>query len=800
MSDEQDPPEFAYPEQPRIADPARNVWRAHANDPRQLVHRVHYELYGKVSADAPADDRPLPGFGFECGCCDPEHDINEAPFWQRVGDSFEVFTDWRMVLGVVGAGLLLAGLGAAAGAAGGAVAHGSGLSGGGGALAGGFVAGVVGALIGGVAGGAAGGDTGAGVGAAALGGFAALTGAIGGATGNAADGALAGAIAGAVVGVGAGMAGYSLAKQEATKALARIAPSWTYALNPKRTTANRAMANFRFTPIAEEEEREVEGELTQSFQTWTDVPVYQYHQYFDWNFYVKPYEGYLHTASWASVHAMPGTEGANAAPDVPEMECEWDTGAFSGPVGNASTRAHDPPGAAPESDGAMFRGVDLAWPMAGQPVWMAGRWVFDCGHGHPLRGADGRLLEEATPGHVQSQRMRLELHPVKAVASARHEGVRFTENQDFYAPGVRFMFFASRFGGYYGFERINQKDYEFIVDLPPPPDGASLRWTVEDHPSLPNCKVLVGSSQGSHGTEGVGQNTDVAGRGTRLLMRFDTAPYESVMRGKKAAIRPRVQPIPITGTAWVRDQVKVTIPLSEAAPDDDAYGVIIEFAWLDGRDLSAVRKVKRFTVTFHSVEKLDNYSHNIAGDIPISLEGSCEEWRVRYGVNGRWAQSPETELNAGGRLSLGDRQFTVYLNTDEQAPDQLTVCCHGTEHDEVEDIFREPQDRRAAKLDGVTLTHEDIFHCTDNDKRRQITRALYGIQWHSLANTSDPLGRVLEVKLAREVRPAQVHKNAIAVVEDHRLAETVEDRQRRVDYILHYDVEVAEQAVPGRRP
>jgi hypothetical protein len=59
---------------------------------------------------------------------------------------------------------------------------------------------------------------------------------------------------------------------------------------------------------------------------------------------------------------------------------------------------------------------------------------------------------------------------------------------------------------------------------------------------------------------------------------------------------------------------------------------------------------------------------------------------------------------------------------------------------------------------------------------------------------------VLEAKLAREVRPAQEHKNAIAVVEDHRLAETVVDRQRRVDYILHYDVEVAEQAVPGRRP
>jgi hypothetical protein len=798
MTEEHDPPEFAYPTQPRIADPALNVWRAHANDPKRLIHRVNYELYGKPAPGAAPDDRPLPGFGFECGCCDPDHDINEAPLSQRIADSFEVFTDWRMVLGVVGVGLLAAGLGAAAGAGGGAVAEAAGVDGFAGAGAGGFVMGVVGALLGGAIG-SAGGDTGALAGLAGLGIFSAVTGAIGGATGNPASGALAGAIAGGIIGIGGGMAGYSILKQEATKALARIVPSWTSALNPKRTTENRAMANFRFTPLADEVEREVEGELTQSFQTWTDVPVYQYHQYFDWNFYVKPYEGYQHTASWASVHARPGTEGATAVPDVPEMECEWDTGAFSGPIGNTSTRAHDPPGAGPESNAAMFRDADLAWPMAGQPVWMAGRWVFDCGHGHPLRGADGRLLAESTPGHVQSQRMRLELHPVKAVASARFEAVRFTENQDFYVPGVRFMFFASRFGGYHQFNGIHQKDYEFIVDLPTHPDAAVMRWDVEDHPSLPDCKILVGTSSTSHRTLAPGQNTPVAGRSTRLLMRFDTAPYEATMRGKKAAIRPRVRPIPITGTTWVNNQVKVTIPLSEATAEDDAYGVIVEFGWLDDRDLNLAKSVKRFTVTFCSVEKLDNYSHNIAGGIPLSLEGSCEEWRVRFGVNGRWAQSPETELNAGGRLSLGDKQFTVHLRADPEAPDQLSVCCHGTEHDEVEDIFRETPDRRSAKVDDVTLTHEDIFHCTDNDQRRQITRALYGIQWHSLANTSDPLGRVYEPLLAREVRAGEIHKPAVAVVEDHRLAETVEDTQGRMDYTLHYSIEVAEQAIPGRR-
>ena len=557
-------------------------------------------------------------------------------------------------------------------------------------------------MIGGVAGGATGGDTGAASGAAALRDFAADG------RDRRGDGQRRGQRALARTIAGAGRQRVMGAGWRATRWRSGRPPRRSRAsrreldvLNPEAHHGGLSRDGELASPIAEEGDAGG-GRLTQSFQTWTDVPVYQYHQYFDWNFYVKPYEGYLHTASWASVHAIPGTEGANAAPDVPEMECRWDTGAFSGPVGNASTRPR-PPGAAPESDGAMFRG----W------IWR-GRWRGSrCG----WRGAGCSTAATATRcaaptggswrrrrRGVQSQRMRLELHPVKAVASARHEGVRFTENQDFYAPGVRLHVLRQPLRGLL---RLRADQPEGLRVHRRPAAAARRRVAAVDGrgpPSLPNRKVLVGSSQGSHGTEGVGQNTDVAGRGTRLLMRFDTAPYESVMRGKKAAIRPRVQPIPITGTAWVRDQVKVTIPLSEAAPDDDAYGVIIEFAWLDGRDLSAVRKVKRFTVTFHSVEKLDNYSHNIAGDIPISLEGSCEEWRVRYGSTAA-GPSRRDRAQRRGRLSLGDRQFTVYLNTDEQAPDQLTVCCHGTEHDEVEDIFRRAAGPPRRQARRVTLTH-----------------------------------------------------------------------------------------------
>src|SRR5882672_10449874 len=35
-------------------------------------------------------------------------------------------------------------------------------------------------------------------------------------------------------------------------------------------------------------EREVEGTLVRSFQTWTDVPLLQWHRWYDWNFHVSP--------------------------------------------------------------------------------------------------------------------------------------------------------------------------------------------------------------------------------------------------------------------------------------------------------------------------------------------------------------------------------------------------------------------------------------------------------------------------------------------------------------------------------
>ena len=137
------------------------------------------------------------------------------------------------------------------------------------------------------------------------------------------------------------------------------------------------------------------------------------------------------------------------------MECEWDCGAF-GDYDYSSAHGKQ---ASPGQPGPMFE-KDWAWPMAGQNVWIAGRWIYDCGH------ASSDEKTGSNPGL-----MRSELHPCKAVATARWEAVKFDQN-DYHAPAIQFMFFACTQGGYKDFPTIADHDYEFIVDLPEAPHEA----------------------------------------------------------------------------------------------------------------------------------------------------------------------------------------------------------------------------------------------------------------------------------------------------------------------------------------
>ena len=224
---------------------------------------------------------------------------------------------------------------------------------------------------------------------------------------------------------------------------------------------------------AQDRVEEIEGELERSFQTWTDYPPFQWHRWYDWNFHIAPDRDYAFLRGRGNHDG--GSEGARNSRPVSSslsMECEWDVGAF---------------GSAP---GIMFEHGGPPWPMSGQRVWLAGRWIYDCGHS----------TNDAEPEGPNQGLMRSELHPCKALAYAWWEAERFEQNGDAFVPAIKFLFFMSRLGGYFNFPAINDgdangNDYQFIVDLPEMECLSSLmrsatprtfsitRWSCDRHSS-----------------------------------------------------------------------------------------------------------------------------------------------------------------------------------------------------------------------------------------------------------------------------------------------------------------------------
>lgn len=148
-----------------------------------------------------------------------------------------------------------------------------------------------------------------------------------------------------------------------------------------------------------------EGLVTFSKVTHEDNPAN--HTSHDWNFDVQldPASQFLHST------ANPIENGGR------QMEMEWETRFFP----------------------AQF------WPIAGDRVWMMGRWIFDCGH----------------PPY------RTELHPVKAVAFTRLEPTLFA-GQSMPALTNRVFVYLNGQGGYYR-APVATRNYEFDVPLPAKP-------------------------------------------------------------------------------------------------------------------------------------------------------------------------------------------------------------------------------------------------------------------------------------------------------------------------------------------
>jgi hypothetical protein len=469
---------------------------------------------------------------------------------------------------------------------------------------------------------------------------------------------------------------------------------------------------------------ELDGILIRSHQRIDSVPFWQWHRWYDWHFAVCPSPIFSELVGFGNTHrdddnklgepqgstltnyhkeGLPvnATVSANAIAD-----CEWDIGAIglrSGPV------KRDPSGKVVPSEvfPSFFDELqprkphDWCWPMTGMFFWAIGRSVYDCSHATANNARRTKKADRKPQGSAFSEDERVkrgvhlnQLHPLKAIATARWEAFKFDENPR-HVPAIQFMFYGNTHlssAGFFGkdqphssgFPPLGDQDYEFIVDLP-----TAVVTRKEEYPIGHTPEFAV--------------NTLVLG--PRLLINANFAPFADGVAGNSAggvmedgADREQVEVLAATAPKPTVEifgqkpnqppqQALVKIPLKgKLSEATNTYGVLLSMGWFDP-DATQVSNVKKVTVKLISVQP--------AGDSHDDLtEG---EWNLNIGVNGRWfqfrfvvndrslihlgAQSDKNEARAGP-----PPEVEMFLARE----DLVMVSVHGMEEDAFDDFFRKP--------------------------------------------------------------------------------------------------------------
>lgn len=411
-----------------------------------------------------------------------------------------------------------------------------------------------------------------------------------------------------------------------------------------------------------EEEREVEGVLTASYQACNDVPHTQWTRYARWHFHVRPLPGYrkvigrgnirisqeeefidppgsqLGTDRYKPVLDIYGQHARQDDSDLGAIECLFDVGAVSLPPADGG------------SHGVMFDPRWPYWPMTGDHFWAAGRWAYDCARaGKPLGRDDDP--DELHPTQI---------HPCKAIAFSRYEGFKFPENQGG-VRAVRFFFMATSEGGYINFRASTDRDgkthqapitlrdrpYEFIVDLP---ERAPIR---SPHPIGATTRFM--------------RNTIVVR--PRLLMQIRMAPFTGGDKQTPAwtpglhfhdSILPKVVLLPPDKPGEASKQARVIIPLDKlpaGRPDAaEVYAFDLALGWHDP-DGSEAELLQPVTVTFESLTFAEDHA-------PVRLK-TC--------INGRWKITVRSDVDEKERVPI-NQQEQFHLPNDAR----LAISVHGT--------------------------------------------------------------------------------------------------------------------------
>ena len=357
----------------------------------------------------------------------------------------------------------------------------------------------------------------------------------------------------------------------------------------------------------QETEVEVEGFLRRSYLTRHHRPYTQWSRYYHWSFQVDPAPGFRHLVGLGDIPSKSESDAENdtssggriqgnelyrgprndpARPAASSLECLFDLGALSKPPG-------DPTSDLAAHPSILFDKRWPFWPQSGDYFWASGRYVYDCTH------ASSKEKKGDRPGLHPTQ-----LNPVKAFAVARYEAFQFDGLDDF-VPATRFMFFATRKGGYFDFDdtsdiKLNARDYEFIVDLPPLDDDFG-EFAVGRTPQF-NMNTIVVRPR-------LLKNIEFApfGAGADSPLKFSTD--EPIIQ----LVRPEPGKLP--------KQLRVKVPMSKIRNDVDAHGFVLTLGWHDDRQVARVKKV-----TVQMPE--------------LAFRSSDDHFRLNVCVNGRWTFFP----------------------------------------------------------------------------------------------------------------------------------------------------------------
>ena len=370
-----------------------------------------------------------------------------------------------------------------------------------------------------------------------------------------------------------------------------------------------------------ESEVEVEGFLDRSYLTRHHRPYTQWSNYYHWTFQVAPTAGFKHLVGRGDLlskseadeqndvqsgdrvagNALYNGPPADRRTPVSTLECLLDLGALSKPPGD-----HGPFNFA-QTPSILFDKRWPFWPQSGDYFWAAGRFVYDCTH------PSNKEKKGNAPGLHPTL-----INPIKAFAVSRYEAFKFDELDDF-IPVTRFMFFATRKGGYQDFDaksdiKIGDTDYEFIVDLPPLDDDVN-EFAVGRTPEF-NLNTIVARPR-------LLKNIAIAPYGTGLDSPLRFATDEPVIQ----FVRPAPGKLP--------RQVRVKVPMSKMPANRDAWGFVITLGWADDRQ---VAKVKKVTV------KLPD----------LTVRDRNDQLRFNVCVNGRWIFFPTSKPSARRFVNVSD--------------------------------------------------------------------------------------------------------------------------------------------------